>query len=129
MLIAALIFATSVGLLVQFFIAYCRSLITEAYCLELSDQAHQVTGIDDHHIQASDFHRMKELLQLCPGVGTDRVQVGAVSTYFSMLSFFGKVFGKAEWILRDQKTCSYFVAVALDRRMAHNRALLQGQVS
>lgn len=129
MLIAALIFATSLGLLIQFFIAYCRSLITEAYCLELSEQAHQVTGIDDHHIQGSDFRRMKELLHLCPGPGTDRVQVGAVSAYFSLLSFFSKILGKAEWIARDQKTCSYFVAVMLDRRMAHNRALMQGQLS
>ena len=44
MLIAALIFATSLGLLIQFFVAYCRSLITNAYALELSEQAHQVTA-------------------------------------------------------------------------------------
>ncbi len=129
MLIAALIFATSAGLLIQFFIAYCRSLITQAYCLELSEQAHQVTGIDDHHIHGSDFRRMMELLHLCPGPGTDRLQLGAVRAYFSLLSAFRKILGTSHWIERDQKSCSYFVAVALDRRIAHNRALTQGQLS
>jgi len=129
MLISALIFAASAGLLVQFFVAYCRSLINAAYSLELSEQAHQVTGIDDHHIRPSDFRRMMELLHLCPGPGSDRLQLGAVRSYFSLLSFSRSIFGAKDWIERDQKSCSYFVAVALDRRIAHNRMLLHSQSS
>ena len=129
MLISALILAASLGLLVQFFVAYCRSLINAAYNLELSEQAHQVTGIDDHHIQPTDFRRMMDLLHLCPGPGTDRMQLGAVRVYFSILNFFRNIFGSQEWIHRDQKSCSYFVAVALDRRITHNRMILNGHSS
>ena len=129
MLIAALIFATSLGLLIQFFVAYCRSLITHAYSLELSEQAHQVTGIDDHHIRPSDFRRMMELVPLCPGPGTDRMQLGAVSFYYALLNLLRSIAGNKPWIERDQKSCSYFAAVTLDRRMAHNRALMHGHAS
>ena len=129
MLIAALIFATSLGLLIQFFVAYCRSLITNAYALELSEQAHQVTGIDDHHIQPSDFNRMMELVHLCPGPGTDRMQLGAVKFYYSLLNVVRSLAGNRAWIERDQKSCSYFAAVSLDRRMAYNRALMHGHAS
>lgn len=124
MLFAALIFVASFGLMIQFFIAYCRSLISQAYALELSEQAHQVTGIDDHHIAGSDFHRMLELAQLCPGPGTDRMQLGAVRSYFSFLGIVRGILGSSKWIESDRKSCSYFAAVTLDRRMAHNRALL-----
>jgi len=129
MLISALIFVASLGLLIQFFIAYCRSLISAAYALELSEQAHEVTGIDDHHIRPGDFRRMMELLHLCPGPGNDRLQLGAVQTYFSILGFIRAILGSQEWIERDQKSCSYFVAVSLDRRIAHNRTLLRAQSS
>jgi hypothetical protein len=127
MLIAALIFAVSLGLLIQFFVAYCRSLITRAYALELSEQAHQVTGIDDHHIKGSDFRRMLELVHLCPGPGTDRVPLGAVRAYYALLNALRSIVGHREWIENDQKSCSYFAAITLDRRIAHNRALMASQ--
>ena len=129
MLIAALILVVSLGLLVQFFMAYCRSLISHTFSLELSDPAHQVTGIDDHHIHGSDFHRMMELLHVCPGPGNDRFQVGAVRAYYSLLSMLRGIFGPAEWVERDQKSCSYFVAISLDRRIAYNRTLMRSQAS
>lgn len=129
MLIAALICAASLGLLIQFFIAYCRSLITQAYSLELSEQAHQVTGIDDHHIKPGDFRRMVELVHLCPSPGTDRMQLGSVKLYYRLLHLFHSVLGQKEWIETDQKSCSYFAAIALDRRMAYNRALMASHSS
>lgn len=129
MLIAALIFVVSLGLLVQFFMAYCRSLISQTFSLELSDQAHQVTGIDDHHIHGSDFHRMMGLLHICPGPGNDRFQVGAVHAYYSFLGLLRGIFGPAEWVARDQKSCSYFVAISLDRRITYNRTFLRSQPS
>lgn len=129
MFIAALILATSLGFLIQFFIAYSRSLISQAYAMELSEQAHIVTGIDDHHVQGNDFHRLMELLHLCPGQGQDRVQLGLVKVYYSLLAAARMFFRGSEWIARDQKSCSYFVAVSLDRRMAANRALMQGMPS
>ena len=125
MLIAALIFVVSVGLLMQFFMAYCRSLISHTYSVELSDHAHEVTGIDDHHIRGADFPRMMELLHVCPGPGNDGFQIAAVRAYFSFLNLLRRIFGAAEWVERDQKSCSYFVAVSLDRRIAHNRSLMR----
>lgn len=129
MLIAALIFVVSLGLLMQFFMAYCRSLISSTFSLELSDQAHQLTGIDDHHIQGSDFHRMMELLHICPGPGSDRLQVAAVRAYYSVLSVLRSILGPSEWVERDQKSCSYFVAISLDRRITYNRTFMRSQAS
>jgi hypothetical protein len=127
MLIAALIFAVSFGLLIQFFVAYCRSLISEAFAVELSPQAHEVTGIDDHQITPGDFGRMLQLVRLCPGPGSDRLQLAAVRAYYGVLHAAGGLVGTGERIQQELKRCSYFAAVALDRRMAHNRALLADQ--
>ena len=129
MLIAALIFVVSMGLLVQFFMAYCRSIISATYSLEMSDQAHQVTGIDDHHIHGSDFHRLMELLHVCPGPGKDHFQVAAVRAYYTLLNMVRGIFGAVEWVERDQKSCSYFVAISLDRRITHNRTMMRSQAS
>jgi hypothetical protein len=129
MLIAALVFAVSAGLLLQFFVAYCRSLIARSYALELSEQAHLVTGIDDHLIATDDFPRLLHLARLCPGPGDDRLQLGAVRLYYSILNFFAGVTGTSSWLDHDRKQCGYFAAVALDRRMAHSRDLLASHMA
>ncbi len=129
MLTAALVFAVSAGLLLQFFVAYCRSLIARSYALELSEQAHLVTGIEDHLIASDDFPRLLHLARLCPGPGDDRLQLGAVRLYYGILSSLSALFGGPSWMDHDRKQCGYFAAVALDRRMAHSRDLLASHMA
>jgi hypothetical protein len=134
MMIAALILVASSVFLVQFFVAYCRSLLAKSFALELSPEAHQVTGIEDHRVHRNDFKRLLQLVELCPEPGDDAVQLRAVRTYYAMMKGVRALAGSImpavqEWVEQEQVACGYFAAVALDRRIAHNRGLMAEQMA
>ncbi len=134
MMIAALILVASLVFLAQFFIAYCRSLLAKSFAQELSPEAHQVTGIEDHLVHRDDFRRLVQLVELCPEPGNDGAQLQAVRVYYSMMkglrALFGAVTPKVrDWAEKEQAACGYFAAVVLDRRIAHNRGLMAEQIA
>jgi len=133
MMIAAIILAASLVFLVQFFIAYCRSLLAKSYALELSPETHQVTGIEDHLIHRDDFRRLVQLVELCPEPGNDGAQLKAVRVYYSLVKGLRAVMGSLgsvrDWTEKEQASCGYFAAVVLDRRIAHNRGLMAEQIA
>ena len=129
MMIAALILSVSLVFLAQFFVAYCRSLLVKSSVLELSPEAHQVTGIDDHLVDRDDFRRLVQLVDLCPEPGNDGVQLGAVRAYYALMGALRALASSIapairNWVEKEQAACGYFAAVALDRRIAHNRGLM-----
>lgn len=133
MIIPIAIFALSILFLVQFFVAYCRSLTAASYRLELSPETHEVTGIDDHLVQGDDFKRVLHLLRLCPESGSDRMQLASVRAYYGLVSMLRMIFAPviptlADWTERERAACGYFAAVALDRRIAHNRGMVSQQM-
>lgn len=134
MMIAALILVTSLVFFVQFFVAYCRSLLARSYALELSPEAHQVTGIEDHLVSHEDFRRLVQLVELCPEPGDDGSQLRAVRVYYALMNAVRAGVGAVtpavrKWAEKEQAACGYFAAVALDRRIAFNRGLLAEQMA
>lgn len=133
-MMAALFLVISVAAFLQFFIAYCRSLIAAYKQVDLSEDAREVTGIEDHLVRGDDFRRLFQLVRLCPEPGDDRFEIGAVRLYYSMLNMLRAIFGSlaphvANWTEQERAGCAYFAAVALDRRIAHNRDLMAQQMS
>ena len=133
-MMAALIFVISFALLMQFFVAYCRSLIAAYRQVDLSDDAREVTGISDRLVRGEDFVRLLQLVRLCPEPGDDRLEIGAVRAYYGMLNLLRALSRSlapavASWTETEREGCSYFAAVALDRRIAHNRELMARQMS
>jgi hypothetical protein len=123
-LVAALIFAISMGLLSEFFVSYCHSLVAVYSKVELSPQARELLGPDSQVVSGDDFTRLVQLVQLCPDPGDDRLEMRAVRAYYSLLNLLrvARPFAPAVagWAERERAGCAYFVAVALDRRMACN---------
>jgi hypothetical protein len=133
-MIAALIFVISIATLLQFFVSYCRSVIAGYTKQELSLQGREITGIENRIVRAEEFQRLLQLLGLCPEPGTDANDIRAVRAYFKLLSLARKVVGRlapavADWAERERRTCAYFAAVALDRRIAYSRELMTQQIS
>jgi hypothetical protein len=129
MIIAALILVFSIAFMVQFFVAYCRSLLASSSGVELSPQAHEVTGIDDHHVTGEDFQRLMPLVRLCPTENEPGMQLAAVGAYYSCMSFLRSVATSlaprvAAWAERERAGCGYYAAVELDRRIAYNRGII-----
>jgi hypothetical protein len=128
-MIAALIFVICFAALLQFSVSYCRSLIAAYRKVELSEQVREVTGIENRNVPAEEFARLLQLVQLCPERGDDGVEIRAVGAYFGFLNLLRNSFRSlapriAGWAERERQNCSYFAAVALDRRIAYSRDLL-----
>lgn len=133
-MIAALIFVVSVAVLLQFFVSYSRSIIAAYRKSELSEQVREVVGIEGQQVGSEEFGRLVQLVRLCPQKGDDHADLKVVGLYYRMLgllrsaaqSLSPKVF---KWAEQERMDCTYFVAVALDRRIAYSRDLLAQQMS
>jgi hypothetical protein len=133
-MIAAAILVFSLALFFQFFVVYVRSLIAAYNEVELSPDAREVTGIEDHIVNGDDFRRMVQLVRICPDLADDGRELSIVSLYYRMVSALRRMMHApapsfAQWLERERQNCVYFAAVALDRRIAQNRDLFAQQLS
>ncbi|MGB0036987.1 MAG: hypothetical protein WBP79_16075 [Candidatus Acidiferrales bacterium] len=133
-MIAALICVISIAAFLQFFVSYCRSVLASSRKVELSARVREVTGIASQNVGAEDFARLLQLVHLCPERGDDQTEIRAVGTYYSLLHFLDRVSrpmipGLAAWTEQERQSCSYFAAVALDRRISYSRDLFTQQVA
>jgi len=131
-MMAALICVISVVAFLQFFISYCRSILATSRKVQLSDRVREVAGIANKNVAAEDFQRLLQLVRLCPERGDDQTEIRAVGTYYGFLHIIGRacrsmIPSLAAWSERERQSCSYFAAVALDRRISYSRDLLAQQ--
>jgi hypothetical protein len=132
-MMAAVIFVISVAALMQFFVSYCRSLIAASARRALSVDVQDVIGIT-RSASGEDFARVMQFLHLCPDRREDRNGVKAIGAYFRLLGAVGATIGRLipslrAWTESERSQCAYFAAVALDRRIAHNRDMFAEQMS
>jgi hypothetical protein len=132
-MIAALIFVVSIAAFAQFFVFYTRSVIAASRKHALSENVREITGISGEMVEDLQFDRLLQLVELCPGSGSDEMGIRAVRAYFSGLGMLlslvpqmpsGMLAGAASWVKRERAACAYFAATALDQRMAYSRTLL-----
>jgi hypothetical protein len=132
-MIAALICIFSVAILLQLTIPWCRSILASSRLVQLSSRVREVTGIVDNDVAADDFDRLLQLVRLCPEQGDDRNEIRAVGTYYGLMGLLRRfaplVPRVAAWAERERQSCSYFAAVALDRRISYSRDLFTQQVA
>ena len=131
-MMAAFIFVVSVVIFLQFFVFYCRSLIAVSSKQALSPEVQEVTGIQKN-ASGEDFNRVMQLMQLCPERPEDRKGIQAIGAYFSMLSFVGSTVARLipsmkSWTDLERGHCTYFAAIALERRIAFSRDMLAQQI-
>ncbi len=74
-----------------------------------------------------------QLLMLCPDRPEDRGEIRAIGLYFQMLNVMKTAVGRLmpsflAWADKERGRCTYFAAVALDRRVAFSRDLLAQQI-
>ncbi|MCL6480106.1 MAG: hypothetical protein K6U02_00110 [Firmicutes bacterium] len=132
-MIAVLILLVSLLAFVQFFLSYCRALVATYRKWELSEEVRKLTGIHDAEVQAEALPRLRQLVQLCPE-SDDKLELRSVNTYFGLLNLFRLTLGRFlpplhAWLEKERQGCAYFMAVALDRRIAHNRELVAQQLA
>jgi hypothetical protein len=131
-MIAALVLVCSVVFFMQFFLPYCRSIIAASSKHVLSAEVVDVSGITAP-ASGEDFPRVVQLLQLCPDRPEDRGEIRAVGVYFKLLNVLKSTASTVApsiraWAEQERGRCTYFAAVALDRRVAFSRDLLAQQI-
>jgi hypothetical protein len=132
-MMAGLILVVSVVAMLQFFVSYCRSLIAASARRTLSLDVQDVIGIKQC-ASSEDYDRVMQYLYLCPERREDRNGIQAVNAYFRLLSALQATLGKVlpslrSWAETEQSQCTYFAAVALDRRIAYSRDMLAEQMT
>lgn len=133
-MIAALICVISIAALLQFFISYSRSVIAAYRKSDLSEQVREVAGIEGEKIRSEQFGQLVQLVRLCPQKSDDRGDLAVVRVYYRLMGWIGSIArrfapGIYQWAESERVNCTYFAAVALDRRIAYSRALLAQQMS
>lgn len=133
-MIAALICVISIAALLQFFVSYSRSVIAAYQKSELSEQVREVAGIEGERVRSEQFGQLVQLVRLCPQKNDDQSDLAVVRVYYRMMGWLGVMArsiapGIYKWAESERVSCTYFAAVALDRRIAYSRALLAQQMS
>jgi hypothetical protein len=131
-MMAAIILVCSLAFLLQFFVSYCRSLIAASIKQPLSAEVQDVTGIKNS-ATGEDFDRVVQLLQLCPDRPEDRGGIQAIGAYFGLLGFIRSSVARIipsllAWTETERGQCTYFAAVALERRIAFSRDMFAQQL-
>ena len=132
-MIAALICVVSVAAFMQLMAAYCRSILASSRRMELSDRVREVAGFRGESVGVGDFGRLLQLVKLCPERGDDQGDIRAVGAYYRVLRTLNRMTKSlipqiAGWANRECENCSYFAAVALDRRISYSRDLFTQQL-
>lgn len=133
-MIAALIAVISLAALLQFCISYCRSVIAASRRVALSEQVREIAGIGSASVGGDEFDRLLQLVRLCPERAEDRTEINFVGAYYEFLQLLRRVARRlvpriAEWVEQERQSCSYFIAVVLDRRISYSRELLAQQMA
>jgi hypothetical protein len=133
-MIAALIFVVSLAALLQFFVLHCRSMLAYSRGIQLSEHIREVAGMTGQDVAAGDFDRLVQLVRLCPERGDDRKQIRVVGLYYLLLNIVERITrhvtpGVTQWVENERRGCSYFAAVALDRRISYSRDLFSQQAA
>lgn len=134
MIVAAIICVFSIAAFLQFFVWHCRSILASSLRVELSERVREVAGVEDRDFGADDFHRLLQLVRLCPERGDDRGEIRAVGTYYGLLNVVTRLAREtlppvANWAEQERESCSHFAAVALDRRISYSRDLFTQQIA
>jgi len=128
-MIAALICVASLVALLQLVIPWCRSILASSRKIELSASVREIAGIAANDVAADDFDRLVQFVRLCPERGDDDNEIRAVGTYYILMKLIRLVPGLANWAEQERRSCSYYAAVALDRRISYSRDLFTQQVA
>ncbi len=137
-MIAALILVISVATLLQFFVSYCRSVLAASSRKNLSEQAQELTGIENRIVRGDEFQRLLQLVWLCPEPGDDSRDLRAVRSYFGLLGLPRVAFSKlapevARWAEREREGCAYFAAaretMEAKRRVSQWKSVPSGSFS
>jgi hypothetical protein len=128
-MVLALIYIACLLVVLEFFVYRCRSILASSRRIELPAGVREAAGVDRTDVAPGDFGKLVELASLCPEETAGDLNICAVCTYYNIVHAVGRASRGlaprlASWAEKEQRNCSHFAAVALDRRISGTRRLL-----
>ncbi len=132
-MILTLIYIALAIALAEFFIHYCRAILVSSRKIQLPESVCEVAGVDRAGVAPGDLERFLELVRVCPEETADGRSICAVCAYYGLVRALGRasrglVPRVESWAEKEQRNCSHFAAVALDRRISRTRKLFAQRV-
>lgn len=122
-MIPSLIFTLSLSALVQFALAYCRSLLIAYAKVEVSEHTLQLAGLIGEIFGPREFDRLMALVNQQESPGDDNTEIRVITLYHDLLktarilvSPLGR--NASDWFDSELSLCTHFAAVTLDRRFS-----------
>jgi hypothetical protein len=130
---AVLIYVLLLLAVAEFFIYYCRSIVASSKRTQVPAGVCEAAGVDRNGIASDDFERFLELVRLCPEESADQRNMSVVCAYYTFVRALGRASqglmpSVESWAEKEQRNCSHFAAVALDRQISSTRRLLAQKV-
>ena len=124
-MIAALLLVISVAALAQFALFYWRAIVAGVAAQPLSERFHEATQLGEAAMQAGNFDAMVNLHDMTPELKVGNGRLRAVRMYYRAVEALSRMVGRqmpqiATWSEREMATCTKYVAVRVDQRMARN---------
>ncbi|MGC2419323.1 MAG: hypothetical protein WA434_16395 [Candidatus Acidiferrales bacterium] len=128
-----LIYIALAGVFAELFVHYCRAILASSRKTQLPASVCEAAGVDRDGVAPGDFERFLELVRVCPEETADNRRICAVCAYYGLVRALGRasrglVPGVESWADKEQRNCSHFAAVALDRRISCTRKLFAQRV-
>src|ERR1700674_1948219 len=122
MIFSVFILVFGAAALMQFSVAYCRTLLMTYEKVELSTKPREVIGLNGGGIEPNAVHRRMGIVRLAPDPGDDGMEIRTVGLYYQIARLAGWLASPlsnrvSTWFEKELERCSYFAAVALDRRL------------
>lgn len=123
-MIPALLLLLSITALVQFSLAFCRSLLFTYSKVELSERVREVSGLSGETVEAGEFSRLMNLVFLAPDPGDDAMEIRSVTLYHTLVAL-------ARWFVGGRAGISVRASVgeslASSPRLFHTLKLLRAR--
>ena len=108
--------------LVQFAIAYCRTLLMAYGKVEVSDTAYALAAIASRKVKRDDFDRLLRLAHIAPDPEDDSAEILTVRVYYLAMRLLRALTAPLSTRMArvaecELASCAYFAAVTLDRRL------------
>lgn len=125
-MVSFLILAISLTALIQFAVAQWRAIWISSANLAVSDALRSETGLDADTVQDTDFPKLIRLYnEVCPGKTTSAPWLKEIAHYYRAISALHEISQRflpsiSSWAGTEMRTCSRYVAVAIDHQLSIN---------
>ncbi|HEV2304079.1 MAG TPA: hypothetical protein VGR93_01040 [Candidatus Acidoferrales bacterium] len=126
---AALILVISAAMMAQFVLFFWRANMLATAAEPISETLSSVQATFGQAGDVDDFDTIAAVSKMCPSVGFASAKLWPAQAYYQAVRLVSRLCSMvlpqgSPWARQEMASCSRYVAVSIDRRLASNQAYL-----